>query len=270
MPGRPRISTETLRLVLTRSRRRCAVCLALAGDFSQKKGQIAHLDHDPSNNDDDNLVFLCFEHHDEYDSKTSQRKGLTAPEVKKYRADLWVAIDAAAATSFSFESGASSLRTEIESNKSAVTEHDIAIFRASDGILSEQRLLLFLETLQTDDSYRDSSSDAVQRFLGFFRETSNHYIHHDIAESTKALLGPVADLAQFVARNFFVHPQPTSVDEDWNYCLQPELCVDRSVHVDKEGAAEYARLQREIDKRCEAVRDAYKVYRRSIKRTLVI
>ena len=54
-----------------------------------KKGQIAHLDGNWANNAEDNLAFLCFDHHDEYDSKTSQSKGLTEQEVKAYRKQLY-------------------------------------------------------------------------------------------------------------------------------------------------------------------------------------
>jgi hypothetical protein len=46
------------------------------------------LDHDPSNTSEDNLAFLCLEHHDQYDSRTSQSKSLQIREVKAYRADL--------------------------------------------------------------------------------------------------------------------------------------------------------------------------------------
>ena len=67
--------TETA--ILTKSRRRCAICFGLKGDLSTKKGQIAHLDGNRANNAEDTLAFLCFDHHDEYDSKTSQSKGLT-------------------------------------------------------------------------------------------------------------------------------------------------------------------------------------------------
>lgn len=74
--------------VLATSRRRCCVCLALASDDAEKNGQIVHLDHDSSNNDPDNLAFLCLEHHDQYDSRTSQSKGLTIGEVKRYRTEL--------------------------------------------------------------------------------------------------------------------------------------------------------------------------------------
>jgi len=79
--------------VLERCLRRCCVCFALDQDTSQKAGQISHLDHDPSNDDPDNLVFLCLHHHDQYDSKTSQSKNFTEAEVRKYRSALWRAVD---------------------------------------------------------------------------------------------------------------------------------------------------------------------------------
>jgi len=41
----------------------------------------------------DNLVFLCFDHHDEYDSRTSQGKGLTAGEVSFFRDELLASIE---------------------------------------------------------------------------------------------------------------------------------------------------------------------------------
>ncbi|WP_157682237.1 phage integrase SAM-like domain and Arm DNA-binding domain-containing protein [Mucilaginibacter mallensis] len=47
-----------------------------------------HLDHNPSNNSIDNLAFLCFDHHDQYDTKTSQSKNLNIIEVKHYKREL--------------------------------------------------------------------------------------------------------------------------------------------------------------------------------------
>lgn len=74
--------------VLTACRRRCCLCWALDGDASEKRGQIVHLDQNPRNNKPDNLAFLCLRHHDEYDSRTRQSKGLIALEVKRYREEL--------------------------------------------------------------------------------------------------------------------------------------------------------------------------------------
>jgi hypothetical protein len=62
------------------------------GDWQQKQGQIAHIDHDSSNGDENNLTFLCLPHHDQYDSKTSQSKGITESEVRKYRQELYDAL----------------------------------------------------------------------------------------------------------------------------------------------------------------------------------
>jgi tetratricopeptide (TPR) repeat protein len=94
MSNRPKmpkaIETELLRL----SARRCCLCYGLHQDIDEKKGQIAHLDHDPTNNDIDNLAWLSLEHHDEYDGKTSQSKRYTIQEVKKYRNDLYKIIAA--------------------------------------------------------------------------------------------------------------------------------------------------------------------------------
>lgn len=75
--------------VLVQSRRRCCICFGLQRDESVKKGQIAHLDSNRNNNEPDNLVFLCFDHHEEYDSTTNQSKGLTLSEVQNYREELY-------------------------------------------------------------------------------------------------------------------------------------------------------------------------------------
>jgi hypothetical protein len=75
--------------VLVASRRRCCLCVYLKARDEVQKGQIAHLNGDPSNWQFDNLVYLCLEHHDEYDGKTSQSKGLTQEEVREYRSRLY-------------------------------------------------------------------------------------------------------------------------------------------------------------------------------------
>src|ERR1044072_2588604 len=90
--SRKAVPANTQTAVLVRSRRRCCICFGLNRDTSLKVGQIAHLDHNNTNNAEDNLAFLCFDHHDEYDSKTSQRKGLTEGEVKTFREELQAAV----------------------------------------------------------------------------------------------------------------------------------------------------------------------------------
>jgi hypothetical protein len=53
-----------------------------------KKGQIAHIDRDSTNNTLSNLAYLCLEHHEEYDSRSRQAKGLTPDELRNYRDEL--------------------------------------------------------------------------------------------------------------------------------------------------------------------------------------
>jgi len=89
------ISAEVQAAVLVQSRRRCCICFGLNRDTSLKVGQIAHIDGDASNSSPENLGFLCFEHHDRLDSKTSQSKNLTVAEVKAYREELHRAVQLA-------------------------------------------------------------------------------------------------------------------------------------------------------------------------------
>ena len=90
MSNRKRIKDSDQTNILIQSRRRCCICFGLNRDGDIKRGQIAHLDKNPNNNNADNLVYLCFEHHDEYDGKTSQSKGFTIKEIKKYREELYI------------------------------------------------------------------------------------------------------------------------------------------------------------------------------------
>lgn len=89
------------------SLRRCCLCFGLDGDGRVKPGQIAHLDHDRTNNAPDNLIFLCLNHHAEYDAKSPQAKGFTIEEVRGYQDRLRHAEEAgvlpASATPASYE-----------------------------------------------------------------------------------------------------------------------------------------------------------------------
>lgn len=64
------------------------MCFGLHHDAGLKKGQIGHIDGNRNNHAPANLVFLCLDHHDELDSITSQSKGLTRGEVRRFREEL--------------------------------------------------------------------------------------------------------------------------------------------------------------------------------------
>jgi len=90
---RSKIPIPIERTVLIKSRRRCCLCFWLDSIDENQKGQIAHLDQDRNNNNEDNLCFLCLGHHDDYDSTPSQSKGLQMGEVKHYRDELYKEIE---------------------------------------------------------------------------------------------------------------------------------------------------------------------------------
>jgi hypothetical protein len=76
--------------ILVACRRRCCLCVYLSQNEEVRRGQIAHVNRNASDHRLENLVFLCFDHHDEYDGTTSQSKGITAQELVHYR-DLLIA-----------------------------------------------------------------------------------------------------------------------------------------------------------------------------------
>lgn len=75
--------------VVIKSIRRCALCVFIDGNVSERPGQIAHLNGDHSDNRFENLAWLCLEHHDKFDSTTSQTKNYTQLEVRSYRDRLY-------------------------------------------------------------------------------------------------------------------------------------------------------------------------------------
>lgn len=93
MSNRKYIKKDTETEILTRSARRCCLCFGLSNNFEEKQGQIAHLDHNPQNASLDNLAWLCLIHHDQFDSKSSQSKGLKIDEVKRYRQMLYEEVE---------------------------------------------------------------------------------------------------------------------------------------------------------------------------------
>lgn len=93
MRGRKPIPHQIETEVLTLSRRRCALCFALQENQEEQKGQIAHIDQNPSDKSFSNLVFLCLRHHDAYDSRSSQSKGYTHAELRHWRDRLYESLD---------------------------------------------------------------------------------------------------------------------------------------------------------------------------------
>ena len=98
---RKAIAKDVEATVLIRSRRRCCLCAFWDKDYTQKEGQIAHIDRDPSNAAEDNLAYLCFPHHNQYDAKQLQGKNITPKELLHARDELYCQTNPDSQTLFS-------------------------------------------------------------------------------------------------------------------------------------------------------------------------
>ncbi|WP_317916860.1 hypothetical protein [Vibrio sp. MACH09] len=118
-------------------------------DTTIKQGQIAHLDHDASNNDESNLAFLCFDHHDQYDSTTRQSKNLTKLEVLEFRNELITDISNAFSGLVAFGE-ASTLGTDVISGHyvrdGEFESADVKVQRLPDGKYHVDGLALWGKT----------------------------------------------------------------------------------------------------------------------------
>lgn len=77
---RPKISVDTQERLLHDSDHRCSKCYGPDHDV-----QVHHIDGNPANNDDENLIVLCLNCHSEIERKGGLGKKYTAGELRKYR-----------------------------------------------------------------------------------------------------------------------------------------------------------------------------------------
>jgi hypothetical protein len=87
--SRRKVPLDVEMAVLAKSARRCTLCFGLRGDLGEKLGQMAHIDGNRANYAEDNLAWMCLNHHSLFDSRTSQHKNYTLAEVKEYRNKLY-------------------------------------------------------------------------------------------------------------------------------------------------------------------------------------
>ncbi|MAE71844.1 MAG: hypothetical protein CME06_15430 [Gemmatimonadetes bacterium] len=81
--------------LLRKSRRRCCLCFTLRRLDVERKGQIHHIDRDPRNNREANLVFLCLEHHDDVEKRGGFAKNYSEGELIQCRSELYEFLQAA-------------------------------------------------------------------------------------------------------------------------------------------------------------------------------
>ncbi|MCK5828143.1 hypothetical protein KAH43_06415 [Candidatus Bipolaricaulota bacterium] len=250
--------------VLLDCARRCALCYGLDGDLDRKRGQIAHIDRDSSNASQENLVYLCLPHHDEYDSKTSQAKGLTQAELSHYKGRLVSAI--ASGDHVAYEES----KSPEDRSRDDRMAHDASRFYEADSIMSERDLIIFLDQLQSDDSYFRSRRQALNRFVEFVSETGNGFLNEELADSRLALVESLETLSVFLLTHFFIWPERPVLDGDLRLCLYPDLNIDRNGSGGAAESRQYWEWQKQLDACAQSVREAYKQHRLTVKTVLLI
>lgn len=247
--------------VLMASARRCALCFGLDGVLDIKKGQIAHIDQDSSNAAEDNLAFLCLRHHDEYDTKTSQSKGITEAELRGYKATLLTAIADEKHLKYS---GTQPSREE------GILNHDKEIFREANGILSERVLSTFLNALHADHSYTSLAAQPLDRFREFFSDVGSNYIDTELLKKCQVLNSQLDSLLHFLAIHFFVFPKDQFGGQDTRYCLYPERNTDRGSNGSPEDSRFYDKYAAQLNKGIENLENSYLDYRNTVKAKLLV
>jgi len=261
MSKRQPLTKEVETAILTQSGRRCAFCFGLHGDLVMKQGQIAHIDHNSSNSAEDNLAFLCLDHHDQYDGRTSQSKGLAESELRIYKRLLVQAIERR-----EHQIG-DDRRTS--SSVSKVVAHDTGIFSASDALLKERELEYFLELLGSDHSYRSESRLKLTALSMYFSETGNQYLLQELADSTSNFVQQLNSLQRFLWQHFFSYPNHQA-RQNPQFCMYPDLNIDRGGDGTPKSGTIYVKRTLELNDLIASTEDAYKVYRRLVKEHLFI
>jgi hypothetical protein len=118
--------------ILTKSRRICAFCFYFADDRSVKmRGQIAHIDRDPSNAAVENGAYLCKDHHDEYDMTSNQSKRISPAELEEARALVYEFLQSGGLPVSGKKSGKRAILPGKKGVSLAVYERRIPIYRTA-------------------------------------------------------------------------------------------------------------------------------------------
>jgi hypothetical protein len=189
---RRRTPSEIELSVLELSRRRCALCFHLNEDLREKHGQIAHLDDDRTNYAEDNLAFLCMEHHSLYDSTTSQHKNYTIHEVKKARTVLYDAIIRGRHVA--------TTKVVVEQGHPAESKHaSLAYCQLHASVLVETDVLIFFLFNETDYSVKELQISVVDQGA----------INRYVKKGLKSGQHPTEQGIELAGRTITVGPLPT-------------------------------------------------------------
>lgn len=146
-------------------------------------------------------------------------------------------------------------------------QHDRDLFIQSRKRINEEELFVFLNRLQTDDSYVNDLYDKVMNLIYFFNKEKNTYLNKEINQECDQFTSLLVELINYLNFNFFDYPR----DHDSNqYCLYPDLNIDRDGNGSDQQISKYRKYQDELYGLVNKVRNQYKSYRKKIKNDLIL
>ena len=243
-PTRKLIPQATQVGILVESRRRCALCFHLDGDLSMKDGQLAHIDRNRANDAEDNLVFLCLVHHNQYDTKPSQSKAWLPAELVEIKRRFQQAV----AEDRHINRGATAATIGRETDRKALTD----LMQA----MSDTCTIDFLRDVDFGGwSFHWRELNALAEYVQFPRGAEREFIDRDLETLRQQFIAEYAAFRPLLSR--YTAPTPwtptyRTVPVEWRD-TQP-----------KRYARTVKRLRTAADKVCAAYDDLVRTAREKL------
>lgn len=204
---RERTHPDVETAVLAKSARRCALCFYLDGDLTEKNGQIAHLDGDRTNGAEDNLAWMCLLHHSLFDSRTSQHKNYTIPEVKAARSKLYNLV----AEGKHLTPAAALPYLQAESDK--------RVFREFMEVVPSNGSIRFLRTKSLAGSFESERLEDIERFVHDLGSPDHEFLDPGLERARKRFRKRCLALLGALAQHSFATSREGryAVPEEWEY-----------------------------------------------------
>lgn len=218
------------------------MCFHLEGDLEEKRGQLAHINHERSNSREDNLVFLCMDHHSLYDSTTSQHKNYTDNEVRNARTRLYEAIG-------------NGRHLAQESHGGRRSDADRQTLAALLDLMSESGSIAFLRNRSFSGwSFEWKRLDGIETMLSY-RGPEHEFLDENLERLRRQFLDACSHMISVLATNTF----PVGMKADRQ--AVPEELEDTNPELFRERVSE-------IHRAADALCDAYDVLVRTARKTI--
>jgi hypothetical protein len=158
---------------------------------------------------------------------------------------------------------------EANSVKSNSIMHDVNLYNKISESFNKVCLNQYLSDVQNDHSYTSSVKNSISSIIYLVDEVDYDFLNETVNSNFINLAKALNELMLWCACEFEPYPPRMSV-EDQRYCMHPYLNGDRSGDYDSDSGNKYREYAKELDNKVEVVRDAYKLFRLSVKRELYI